>query len=151
MGNSFHLCILTFWCACTPLAIDRPHNDSNIEGGNPYATIFVGRLKYDTTEERLAKIFEIFGQIKRVRVVRDIKTGKSRGYAFLEFRDERAAEEAVRRGDRRVDGQMTIVDREFGRTKKEWKPKRLGGGKGDARRDRQDEEQIRLIEKMLLR
>ena len=70
--------------------LDRPHNDSNIQS-NPYATIFVGRLDYNTSEEKLAKIFGVFGQVESVRVVRDFKTGKSRGYGFIEFREERAA------------------------------------------------------------
>ena len=106
-----------FWCTSF---LDRPHNDPNIQGGNPYSTIFVGRLDYSTTEERLGRVFEVFGQVQSVRVVRDTKTGKSRGYGFVEFRDERAAEEAIWRGDKRIDGQLCIVDREFGRTKKDW-------------------------------
>jgi U1 small nuclear ribonucleoprotein len=40
---------------------------------------------------------------------------------------------------RRVDGRRVIVDYERGRTKKEWLPRRLGGGKGDTRRDREEE------------
>lgn len=125
--------------------LDRPHNDPNIDGGDPYRTIFVGRLDYQTNEDKLGRIFEVFGHVESVRVVRDTKTGKSRGYGFVEFRDERAAQEALWRGDRRIDGQLCIVDRELGRTKIDWKPKRLGGGKGDARKDRQDEEFISQI------
>lgn len=56
--------------------------------------------------------------------------------------------DAVRRGDgRRVDGRRIIVDREFGRTERRWLPRRLGGGKGEARRDRRDEELIRELKK----
>ena len=40
-----------------------------------------------------------------------------------------------------------IVDREFGRTKKGWYPRRLGGGKGEARRSRSDEGKIRAIQR----
>jgi len=56
--------------------------------------------------------------------------------------------EAVKRGDgRRVDGRRIIVDRELGRTKATWYPRRLGGGKGESRRDRRDEELIRELKK----
>lgn len=54
----------------------------------------------------------------------------------------------MRRGDgRRVDDRRIIVDRELGRTKKSWFPRRLGGGKGESRRDRRDEEVIRELQK----
>ena len=43
---------------------------------------------------------------------------------------------------RKIDGHRIIVDRELGRTKKTWYPRRLGGGKGEARRDRRDEQLI---------
>lgn len=38
-----------------------------------------------------------------------------------------------------------IVDRELGRTRKDWLPRRLGGGKGDSRRDRNDEDLTRKL------
>jgi len=89
-----------------------------------------------------------------VTIVKNKKTGASRGYAFIEFRHERDADYAVMKGDnRKIDGVRVLVDRELGRTRKDWLPRRLGGGKGDARRNR-DEEQIlktmsREIEKEL--
>lgn len=46
---------------------------------------------------------------------------------------------------RRIEGRKVIVDRELGRTRKDWLPRRLGGGKGDSRRDRKDEEVIRQL------
>ena len=113
-------------------------------GTDQYRTIFVGRLSYETTEERLRREFDgVFGEVVHVHIVKDSKTGKSRGYGFVEFSDDREADVAVRRGDgRRVDGRRIIVDRELGRTKANWFPRRLGGGKGEARRDRRDEELI---------
>jgi U1 small nuclear ribonucleoprotein 70kDa len=46
---------------------------------------------------------------------------------------------------RRIEGKKIIVDRELGRTRKDWLPRRLGGGKGDSRRDRKDEDLIRKL------
>ena len=48
-----------------------------------------------------------------------------------------------------MDGRRIIVDRELGRTKATWYPRRLGGGKGEARRDKRDEELIREIRKQI--
>ena len=40
-----------------------------------------------------------------------------------------------------------VVDYERGRTKQEWVPRKLGGGKGDKRRDRETERMIRDLKK----
>lgn len=45
--------------------------------------------------------------------------------------------DAVVKGDgRKIEGHRVIVDRELGRTRNDWLPRRLGGGKGDSRRDK---------------
>lgn len=69
-----------------------------LQSGNPFTqegvtsdpkkTIIVGRLNYDTTEEKLKEEFSIYGDIKMVRLVKD-KQGHSRGYAFIEFFQKR--------------------------------------------------------------
>lgn len=101
--------------------------------------MFVGRLAFTTTEERIKKEFEIFGSIDRVRLVMDQKE-KSRGYAFVTFFRERDANYAIQKADgRKVDGRRILVDREMGRTSERWFPRRLGGGKGgESRRSEAD-------------
>lgn len=97
--------------------------------------MFIGRLNFKTDETRLMREFEIFGPIEHLRIVRHVKTGKSRGYAFCTFKRERDADYAVQKGDgRRIEGFRILVDRELGRTKESWLPRRLGGGKGGERR-----------------
>ena len=55
---------------------------------------------------------------------------------------------AIERGDgRRVDGKRVAVDYERGRTREDWLPRRLGGGKGDTRRNRDEEKIIRDLKK----
>ncbi|KAH7460236.1 U11/U12 small nuclear ribonucleoprotein 35 kDa protein [Phytophthora ramorum] len=98
--------------------------------GDPYSTLFVGRLHFDTTEETLRGFFEAYGPIRRLRLVRD-KSDKSKGYAFVEFEHERHFERAYRHAHGRViDGATILVDFERGRVMKGWKPRRLGGGLG---------------------
>lgn len=58
-----------------------PHNDSDITG-DPYKTMFVGRLSYEVTESKLVREFEVYGPIKKVTLVHDRK-GKPKGYAFI--------------------------------------------------------------------
>jgi RNA recognition motif-containing protein len=52
----------------------------------------VGRLNFKTDENRLYKEFEAFGTVESVQIVRHFKTGKSKGYAFVEFRHREDAD-----------------------------------------------------------
>jgi RNA recognition motif-containing protein len=50
--------------------------------------------------------------------------GKPRGYAFIEYEEERSVKEAFDRADgRKIDGRRVLVDVERGRTVKGWKPR----------------------------
>lgn len=73
---------------------------------------------------------ELFGPIALLRIVRK-PDGNSRGYAFCTYKRFDDANYAAKNADgRRVDCRYILVDREFGRTKKDWFPMRLGGGRG---------------------
>ncbi|KAF5280062.1 hypothetical protein FQR65_LT15099 [Abscondita terminalis] len=99
--------------------------------GHPECTVFVARLSPKTTKETIKEIFSKFGQIRRFRLVRDIVTGIPKGYAFVEYENEHAAEDAYRKANKMfVDGQPIFVDFECERLLKGWKPRRLGGGFG---------------------
>ena len=109
-----------------------PHNQISATV-NPYATLFIGRLSYETTEQKLRKEFETFGAIKVVSVVTD-HNKKPRGYAFMEFEREADMKEAYKMGDgKRIDGRRVLVDVERSRTVEGWLPRRMGGGRGPAR------------------
>lgn len=99
--------------------------------GSARCTIFVARLDFRTEEETLRKTFERFGPLHRLRLVRDVVTAKSRGYAFVEFEyedDARAAYRAAHGLD--IDGARILVDMERERRMEGWVPRRLGGGFG---------------------
>ena len=51
---------------------------------DPYKTLIVARLKFETSERTIKLEFEKYGVVKSVKLVTD-KEGKSRGYAFVEF------------------------------------------------------------------
>lgn len=133
------------------LASWDPNNDPNVEG-DPYKTIFVGRLSYEATERKLRREFEEYGPVKRVRIVHDKTTGKPRGYAFIEFEHKSDMKEAYKRGDGlKIEGRRCIVDIERGRTVPGWKPRRLGGGKGgESRKAKNPKDPRKLLEKRLL-
>ena len=57
--------------------------------------------------------------------------GKSRGYAFILYERERDMRTAYSRAEGiRIDGRRIMVDVERGRTVRDWRPTRLGGGLG---------------------
>ena len=99
--------------------------------GDPYKTLFVGRLDLNTKEVIVKETFEKFGDIEKCRLVRDIITGVSRRYAFIEFKHERDARVAWREMQKgNIDGAEVIVDFEQERVLKGWIPRRFGGGFG---------------------
>ncbi|KAK9071410.1 hypothetical protein SSX86_009979 [Deinandra increscens subsp. villosa] len=110
-----------------------PNSDPNISG-DPYKTLFVARLNYETTESRIKREFEAYGPIKRVRLIADRETNKPRGYAFIEYVHTRDMKAAYKQADgTKLDNRRVLVDVERGRTVPNWRPRRLGGGLGTTR------------------
>ncbi|KAL2934621.1 Peptidyl-prolyl cis-trans isomerase CYP59 [Bienertia sinuspersici] len=60
----------------------------------PENVLFVCNLNSLTEDEDLHTIFSRFGSIRLAKIVRDGKTGDSKGYAFIEFESKKACEQA---------------------------------------------------------
>ncbi|XP_055914402.1 U1 small nuclear ribonucleoprotein 70 kDa-like [Eupeodes corollae] len=102
---------------------------------DPFKTLFVARVNYDTSESKLRREFEVYGPIKKIIMITDMETGKPRGYAFIEYEHERDMHSAYKHADgKKIDGKRVLVDVERARTVKGWLPRRLGGGLGGTRR-----------------
>ena len=111
---------------------------------NAMATIFVGRLSYDADRRDLLDVFEQFGPVRRIVIVKDPKSGRPAGYAFVEFDHQDAVKVAYKRAHRtRIRGRPILVDVERGRTVPGWLPRRFGGGKGRGRRKAVRQEGVR--------
>ncbi|KAL3525398.1 hypothetical protein ACH5RR_013770 [Cinchona calisaya] len=119
--------------AAEELEKNDPNNDPNVSG-DPYKTLFVARLNYETSESRIKREFEAYGAIKRVRLITDKSTNKPRGYAFIEYVHTRDMKAAYKQADgKKIDNRRVLVDVERGRTVPNWRPRRLGGGLGTTR------------------
>jgi RNA-binding motif X-linked protein 2 len=59
------------------------------------AYVFVGGLDYELTEGDLLAVFAQYGEVVDVHLVRDKASGKSRGFAFLAYEDQRSTVLAV--------------------------------------------------------
>ena len=75
------------------------------------AYIYVGGLPFDVSEGDIVTIFSQFGNPTHVNLVRDKETGKSKGFAFLKYEDQRSCDLAVDNlGGAEVLGRVLRVD-----------------------------------------
>ena len=70
-------------------------NTSNKEDTSNHFHIFVGDLSNEVNDEVLLQAFSAFGSVSEARVMWDMKTGRSRGYGFVAFRERQDAEKAL--------------------------------------------------------
>ena len=53
--------------------------------------IFVGNIHADVTEEELKQLFAEYGEIQSYKIIRDMYSGDSRGFGFVEFNNKSEA------------------------------------------------------------
>jgi len=76
--------------------------------------LFVGGFPLDITELELVMLVSPHGEVNTIKIVRDKKTGKCKGYAFLEMTDKGGADRAMEAldgtfmGDRQLSVKITI-------------------------------------------
>ncbi|CAI9757584.1 unnamed protein product [Fraxinus pennsylvanica] len=80
---------------CSNAGLYDPFGDPKVIG-DPYCTLFVGRLSHLTTEDTLRQAMSRYGRVKNLRLVRHIVTGASCGYGFVEFETEREMHRAYK-------------------------------------------------------
>jgi len=99
--------------------------------------LFVGNLSYQTAENDLQDYFGQAGAVTSVNLMMDKMTGKSRGFAFIEFSSANDANKAVEEfNNKEFQGRTLTVN--IARPREERAP-RSGGdyrGEGGGRRDR---------------
>lgn len=57
--------------------------------------LYVGNLSYNTTEAELESLFAQSGTVESVRVMRDMATGRARGFGFVEMATDEEAQAAI--------------------------------------------------------
>jgi cold-inducible RNA-binding protein len=57
--------------------------------------LYVGNLPYDTAEQDLESLFASAGTVESVNVIRDMATGRARGFAFVEMASDEDAQNAI--------------------------------------------------------
>jgi RNA recognition motif-containing protein len=57
--------------------------------------MYVGNLLREATEDDLRQAFEVFGQVTSVKIIKDMYTGDSRGFGFVEMPNSSEAQSAI--------------------------------------------------------
>ncbi|KAJ5167306.1 uncharacterized protein N7482_006087 [Penicillium canariense] len=72
----------------------NPEASSGPSHSAPFHRLYVGNVHFSITENDLQNVFEPFGELEFVQLQKD-ETGRSKGYAFVQFRDPNQAREAL--------------------------------------------------------
>lgn len=98
--------------------------------------LYVGNLPYQIAEAELQELFSQAGSVESVRVMRDMATGRARGFAFVEMATDEEAQKAATQFD-----QYSLGGRALTVNEARPKPERTGGfddggfGGGGGRRE----------------
>lgn len=75
------------------------------------AYVYIGGLPFDLSEGDILTIFSQFGEPTYINLIRDKESGKSKGFAFLKYEDQRSTDLAVDNlGGASVMGRVLKVD-----------------------------------------
>ncbi|CAA21890.1 RNA-binding protein Cwf29 [Schizosaccharomyces pombe] len=75
--------------------LDKPFSSSWHQDYSDSAYIYIGNLDFDLNEDDILCVFSEFGEPVDINLVRDKETGKSKGFAFLKYEDQRSTVLAV--------------------------------------------------------
>jgi cold-inducible RNA-binding protein len=91
--------------------------------------LYVGNLPYETGEQDLQELFASAGTVETVNVIRDMATGRARGFAFVEMATDEDAQNAIKTLNEHPYGGRNLTVNEA-----RPKPMGAGGGGGNGRR-----------------
>ncbi len=90
--------------------------------------IFVSNLSFRINDEDLKQAFTDYGEVNSARVIKDNFSGRSRGFGFVEMKNDEEADKAIEElNNAEFDGKVMTVS--VARPKTDRKP----GGFGDSR------------------
>ncbi len=58
-------------------------------------TIYIGNLSFQAEQEDLIHLFSQYGEVKQCSLPLDRETGRKRGFAFVEMKDEADEQKAI--------------------------------------------------------
>ena len=86
--------------------------------------LYVGNFPYETGETELQDLFAQAGNVESVKVMRDMATGRARGFAFVEMATDQEAQAAINQLHEHSFGGRTLTVNEA----RPQQPRSGGGG-----------------------
>ena len=76
-----------------PMTSMMPGN-INVSTFSPEATLYIGNLQHHVTDMELYNYFRPYGNVMSCRIMKDIYSGESRGFAFISYQNKEEAQKA---------------------------------------------------------
>jgi RNA recognition motif-containing protein len=84
--------------------------------------LYVGNLPFSVTEEDITDLFSKYGQLKSASLIRDMETGRTKGFGFVEYINQDDAKKALELDGQDFNGRPLKVNVA--------RPKESGGSRG---------------------
>ena len=73
--------------------------------------IYIGNLNFTVDETKLREVFERYGKVSSVRIIKDKETGESKGYGFIEMENDEEGKKAIQEmNSQEIDGRHVKVN-----------------------------------------
>lgn len=72
--------------------------------------LYVGNFPFTVEENQLRDIFQPYGDIEELALIKDRDTGRPKGFAFITFASQAAAEKALEQDGKDLDGRPLKVN-----------------------------------------
>lgn len=76
-----------------------------------FRKVFIGSLKYTSTEDSLKSYFSKFGELVDCVIMKESKSGKSRGFGFVSYKTSSMVDEMMKHRPHKLDGRELEVKR----------------------------------------
>lgn len=87
--------------------------------------LYVGNLSWTMTEDDLRNLFEQYGTVSSLKIVKDRETGTSKGFGFVEMENDSEAQNALSSlYDKEILGRKIVIN------EAQERPAKSGGGGG---------------------
>lgn len=88
--------------------------------------LYISNLSYNVTDADLNDLFADYGEILSARVITDRETGRSRGFGFVELKDDEMGRKAIEELNQATYDEKVINDnRSTSERRSWWKPWRF--------------------------
>jgi RNA recognition motif-containing protein len=92
--------------------------------------LYVGNLSWTMTEDDLRNLFEQYGTVTSIKIVKDRETGRSKGFGFVEMENDTEAQNALSSlYDKEILGRKIVIN------EAQERPAKPGGGGGYKKRN----------------